>query len=182
MGSSETKERVKRNGSKGRVKEDCILEDKTGNAIIHPRDDTATTLTTGQSYEIKNLSVKNFNGKTHLRTTTETMFTPIDPLMKELKGKELLTIIKKTITVEEFKFTNKVNTFMVCQIPNCKKKMPYAVDCKVITCASCGTCQEVKECEKGISGRLCAELDGKDIWLTAFTDIMKMLIHKLKYI
>ena len=68
--------RVKRNGSKGRVKEDCILEDKTGNAIIHPRDDAATTLTTGQSYEIKNLSVKNFNGKSHLRTTTETTFTP----------------------------------------------------------------------------------------------------------
>lgn len=107
------------------------------------------------------------------------MFTPIDPLMKELKGKELLTNIKKTITVEEFKFTDKVNTFMVCQIPNCKKKMPYAVDCKVITCASCGTCQKVKACETGMSARLCAEVDGKDIWLTAFTDIMKMLINKV---
>jgi len=30
MGSLEPKERIKRNGSKGRVKEDCILEDKTG--------------------------------------------------------------------------------------------------------------------------------------------------------
>lgn len=99
--------------------------------------------------------------------------------MKELKGKELLTNIKKTITVEEFKFTDKVNTFMVCQIPNCKKKMPYAVDCKVITCASCGTCQKVKACEKGMSARLCAEVDGKDIWLTAFTDVMKMLINKV---
>ena len=139
----------------------------------------ATMLTTGQSYEIKNLSVKNFNGKTHLGTTTETMFTPIDPLMEELKGEELLTNIKKTITVEEFKFTDKVNTFMVCQISNCKKKMPYAVDCKVITCASCGTCQKVKACEKGMSARLCAELDGKDIWLTAFTDVMKILINKV---
>jgi len=30
MGSLEPKERIKRNGSKGRVKEDCILEDKIG--------------------------------------------------------------------------------------------------------------------------------------------------------
>ena len=89
MGSLEPKELVKTNGCKGRVNEDCILEDKTGNAIIHLWDDNATTLTTGQSYKIKNLSVKNFNGKTHLETTTETTVTPIDPLMKELKGKEL---------------------------------------------------------------------------------------------
>jgi len=68
---------------------------------------------------------------------------------------------------------------MVCQIPNCKKKMPYAVDCKVITCASCGTRPKFKACEKGISARLCAELDGKGIWLTAFTDVMKMLINKV---
>ena len=136
-------------------------------------------MTTGQSYDIKNLSVKSFNGKTHLGTTTETTFTPIDTLLKDIKGKELLTNIKKTTTVEEFKFTDKVNTFMVCQIPNCKKKMPYAVDCKVITCASCGTCQKVKACEKGMSAHLCAQIDGKDIWLTAFTDVMKMLINKV---
>jgi len=47
VGSLEPKERIKRNGSKGRVKEDCVLEDKTGNAIIHLWDDTATTLTSG---------------------------------------------------------------------------------------------------------------------------------------
>ena len=179
MGSLEPKELVKRNGSKGRVKEDCFLEDKTGSTIIHLWDDTITALTTGQSYDIKNLSVKHFNGKTHLGTTTETTFTPIDTLLKDIKGKELLTNIKKTITVEEFKFTDKVNTFMVCQIPNCKKKMPYAVYCKVITCASCGTCQKVKACEKGMSAHLCAQIDGKDVWLTAFTDVMKMLINKV---
>ena len=57
--------------------------------------------------------------------------------------------------------------------------MPYAVDCKVITCASCGTCQKVKACEKGMSAHLCAQIGGKDVWLTAFTDIMKMLINKV---
>ena len=30
-----------------------------------------------------------------------------------------------------------------------------------------------------MSARLCAELDGKDIWLTAFTDVMKMLINEV---
>ena len=63
MGSLEPKELVKRNGSKGRVKEDCVLEDKTGNAIIHFWDDTITALTTGQSYDIKNISVKTSMGR-----------------------------------------------------------------------------------------------------------------------
>ena len=58
MGPLEPKELRKRNGSIGKVKEDCVLEDRTGNAIIHIWDDTATTLTIGQSYEIKNLSAK----------------------------------------------------------------------------------------------------------------------------
>ena len=40
--------------------------------------------------------------------------------------------------------------------------MQYPVDCKVITSAS-----------------LCAELDGKDIWLIDFTDVMKMLTKKV---
>lgn len=83
-----------------------MLEDKTGHAIIHLWDDTITALTSGQSYEIKNLSVKNFNGKTHLGTTIATTFTPIDAVMHELKGDKLLSNIKK-ITVNEFKFTEK---------------------------------------------------------------------------
>ena len=29
-----------------------------------------------------------------------------------------------------------------------------------------------------MSACLCAEVDGKDIWLTGFTDVMKMLINK----
>jgi len=106
MGSLDPKELSKRNGSKRRVKEDCVLEDKTGHAIIHLWDDTITALTSGQSYEIKNLSVKNFNGKTHLGTTIATTFTPIDAVMHELKGDKLLSNIKK-ITVNEFKFTEK---------------------------------------------------------------------------
>ena len=122
MGSLDPKELVKRNGSKGRVKKDCVLEDKTGNAIIYLWDDTAATLTTGQSYEIKNLSVKNFNGRTHLGTTTEATFTPIDPLMKELRGKELLTNIKKTITVEEFKFTIKLTPSWFVRFQTSKRK------------------------------------------------------------
>ena len=128
-------------------------------------------MTTGQSYEVKNFNVKNLSGKTHLGQTTETIFTSSDPLMKELNGKELLTYIKKTIMVEKFKFTDNVNTFMVCQIPNCTKKMPYAVHSKVITYASYGTCQKVKACGKGKCSRLRAQLDDKDIWLTVFTDV-----------
>ena len=30
-----------------------------------------------------------------------------------------------------------------------------------------------------MSAHLCAQIDGKDVWLTAFTDVMKMLINKV---
>ncbi len=120
MGSLDPKEISKMNGSKRRVKEDCVLEDKSGHAIIHLWDDTITALTIGHSYEIKNLSVKNFNGKTPMGTMIATTFTPIDAVMHELKEEELLSNIKKKLTVNEFKFTDKVNTLMLCQISNCK--------------------------------------------------------------
>lgn len=57
--------------------------------------------------------------------------------------------------------------------------MSYVIDWKVITCASRGTCQKVKAAEKGITARLCVKIDGKDLWLSAFTDVMKFLIDKV---
>jgi len=85
-------------------------------------------LTSGTSHDIKNLSVKKFNGKVHLGTTLPTTFNEIEAIVDDTKGKDLLANVKKTITVSEFKYSNKVNSFLICQIPTYKKKMPYAVE------------------------------------------------------
>lgn len=37
----------------------------------------------------------------------------------------------------------------------------------------------MKAAERGMSARLCAEIDRKDVWLTAFTDVMNILIKKV---
>lgn len=45
-------------------------------------------------------------------------------------------------------------------------------------CSPCGTCQKVNAAKKGATARLCAEIEGKQQWLTVFTDIMKILQRK----
>ena len=99
--------------------------------------------------------------------------------IENLKGPELLSATKKTVTVEEFIFTDKVNVFMACQMQSCRKKMPYSVCSTTFTCTSCGTCQKVKLAKKGATARLCAEIEGHQTWLTVFTDEMEALLKKL---
>ena len=72
------------------------------------------------SYDIKNLRVKKFNGKVHLGTTVHTTFNEIEAAVDDTKGKDLLANVRKTITVSESKYSDKVNSFLICQIPTCK--------------------------------------------------------------
>ena len=39
--------------------------------------------------------------------------------------------------------------------------------------------KKVKATENGMSARLCAEIDGKDCWLTALTDVMESLLSRI---
>ena len=179
MGSAEPKQVTKRNGQKGLVKEDCIIEDATGHATIHLWDDMITRCNNSTAYEIKNLSVKNYSGNTHLGTTATTAIEEIEIEIDNIQGPGLLNNLQQTITVEEFLFADKVNIFMTCQIKSCNKKMPYSVGNTVFTCPYCRASQKVKAAKKGISARLCINLDGKQVWLTALTDIMQGLLTKL---
>ena len=43
------------------------------------------------------------------------------------------------------------------------------------SCQACGTSQKVKQPEKGISSSLCIKIVDKEVWLTAFTDVMEKL-------
>ena len=79
-------------------------------------------------------------------------------------------------TVSEFKFVGKLNIFTSCQIKACNKRMPYVLNCKVITCPSCGTSQRFSSAISGITARLCKEKNGKDMWFTAFNDVMQKLL------
>ena len=58
--------------------------------------------------------------------------------------------------------------------------MPYAIEYPVFTWPSCGVCQRVKAAKKGTTARLCAQIARKaEVWLTAFTDVMKNLLAKV---
>ncbi len=48
----------------------------------------------------------------------------------------------------------------------------------VITFEECGAGQKVKYAKKAISARLCVELKEEEIWLSAFTDTMMVLLKK----
>ena len=179
LGTTKPKEVAKRNGEKGLVKEDCIIEDDTGNATLHVWDEMIQMCENSKSYEIKDLSVKNYSGHTRLGTTVTTSMKEITMNIENLKGPELLSATKKTVTVAEFIFTDKVNVFMACQMQSCRKKMPYSVGSTTFTCTSCGTCQKVKLAKKGATARLCAEIEGHQTRLTVFTDEMEALLKKL---
>ena len=56
------------------VKEDCVLEDNTGKAVIHIWDESISKVKNGTTYEFQNLNVKYFKGSTHLATTPTTIF------------------------------------------------------------------------------------------------------------
>ncbi len=48
------------------VKEDCIIEDSTGSAVLHIWEPMSEQLKSGTTYELKNLVVKHFQGTNHL--------------------------------------------------------------------------------------------------------------------
>lgn len=104
LGDLPPKEVRKRNGKVhvGQVKEDCIIEDDTGYSTIHFWDDIITKIQSSRCYSIKNLSVKNFSGNALLGTTPDTTISESDTIIKEVKGKDLLSDGEMTETISEF--------------------------------------------------------------------------------
>ena len=96
------------------------------------------------SYEITDLSIKNYNEHKHLGSTSDTTILEISMHVDNTKGPGLVNNIQKTVTMQELIFTGKVIVFMTCEIDSCEKKMPYPVGSPFFTCPSCGTCQKIK--------------------------------------
>ena len=106
LGQTPAKEVKKRNSENGKVKEDCVIEDATGNAILHIWDDLIDKVQNSKSYTFKNLSVKNYSGNTMLGTTAWTTFDAVQTELKQVKGPDLLDNKEKKVTVQEFKFVD----------------------------------------------------------------------------
>lgn len=112
----------KRNGQNGKVKEDCVIDDTTGSAIIHFWDELIDQVQNNKSYTFKNLSVKNYSGNTMLGSTASTTFDEVQTELKQVKGPDLLENKDKKVTVKEFKFVDKLNIHFQCQMKSCNKK------------------------------------------------------------
>ena len=89
LGQKEPKEVKKRNGQNGKVKEDCVIEDMTGSAIIHIWHELIDQVQNNKSYTFKNLSVNS--GNTMLGSTASTTFEEVQTELKQVKGPDLLT-------------------------------------------------------------------------------------------
>ena len=89
---------------------------------------------TSNSYSIKNLSVKNYSGNTMLGTTVATTFEEVPPVLEQVQGSKLLKNTDKKVTVEEFKFDNKLNIYLQCQLKSCNKKILFIINDKIVTC------------------------------------------------
>lgn len=116
------------------------------------------------SYEITDLSIKNYNGHKHLGSTSDTTIKEISMHVDNPKGPGLVNNIQKTVTMQEFIFTDKVSVFMTCEINSCGKKMPYAVGSPVFTCPSCGTCQKIKGAKKVLPLGYCSVVSILHVW------------------
>ena len=62
---------------------------------------------------------------------------------------------------------NKLGIYITCQA--CKRKMNEISQQKSLKCKNCGVRQRQAEC------KLLVHLDDKDVWLTAFTDVLESL-------
>ena len=179
LGSAEPKKVNMRSQSVAFVKEDCGVEDETGTAILHIWENCIKECDDGVAYKICNLTIKNFSGEVFLATTAETTFTHSEFHKDVLQGKEVILGAEKEIVVPEFKMVDKIVTFYMCQNKSCNRRMPSLEHgAAIFTCEVCGTSQKVKNAKKVLSGRMCIELDGEDMWLSAFTDVMQSLMLK----
>lgn len=159
MGKEDLKAVVLRStGVTTHVKEDCVLEDKTGSSMIHIWEPLVHTLTTGNSYSFTNLTVRNFQGSTYLSTSPSTTANPTTQTVETLTGPSMLKSPEKEITATEFNLVSKLNIFCSCKV--CKKRLNDAESftCTTLKCEHCGTRQRSKDTKLQASAKMCHQL------------------------
>ena len=81
------------------VKEGRVLDDETRTATIHVQDALIKQIKSGTTYESENLTVKQFQGMTHLGTTRATTFREANKKLKTLNGPALLKKLEKEVGI-----------------------------------------------------------------------------------
>jgi len=114
------------------VKEDCVLKDETATATIYIWDPLFKNIKTGTTYDFGNLSVKHFQGITHLGTTPTTTFKEANEQIKTINGPALLENPDKEAKVEKFMIINKLSIFITCQA--CKRTINEISQQKSLKC------------------------------------------------
>ena len=81
------------------VKEGRVLDDETRTATIHVQDALIKQIKSGTTYENENLTVKQFQGMTHLGTARATTFREANKKLKTLNGPALLKKLEKEVGI-----------------------------------------------------------------------------------
>lgn len=117
------------------VKEDSIIEDATGNPVLHMWDKLIDKGQDYKSYSLKNLNTKKLLRQHHVRNNgiVATTFEEVQSVLK-FEGPDPLQNTDKNVTVEELEFVNKLYIYLQCQIKSCTKKIPYNLNANIITC------------------------------------------------
>lgn len=109
-----------------------------------------------------------------MATTPATTFKEASKQLQSVQGPTLLENPEKDVKVEMFKFLNNLSVFVACQAY--KRKITESSHQNYIKCRNCGVRQRQSECKRDVSVQVKVEIDGKEIWLTAFTDAIKSLL------
>eukprot|EP00794_Sanderia_malayensis_P001535 gene1535-1698_t len=112
---------IKSSGKSIQLKEDCIVEDKTGNCEIHVWEPLFLTLENGKTYKFTNVSVKHYKGACFLATKPNTEVTEVEQQIDTITAYDLLKSPEKEITIQHFAMIKALTIFYSCQ--NCQRKM-----------------------------------------------------------
>eukprot|EP00794_Sanderia_malayensis_P001445 gene1445-1590_t len=157
------------------IKEDCVLEDKTGTAELHIWEPLFHELIDGRhTYKFKNLSVKIFKESCPLATRQDTSFCDAEQELTDAIGHKLLNNPEQELEVKHFLLIRNLCVFLSCQ--HCSKKIT-AMNSQKVKCSYCKTCQRANECKTHACALIKVKDAGNsDIWLTAFTDVLEELL------
>ena len=176
MGNDNPKEvTMRRTQEKAAVKEDCIVEDKSGAIPFHIWGPVLQQMENGKTYLFKNLTVRMYKGSTFLSTSPSTVVSSAELTLEEISGPKLLQNREQNVAAPQLKFASKLQVFTSCQV--CHKRLNIVLS-DSIKCQHCGTRQRTSDCKKEATVQICIQNGDSDLWLSAFTgDILKLLEH-----
>ena len=188
------------NGAHIQCLENCLLVDDTGSFPVTIWADQINSTLDEQCYTVTNLRIKAFQGVKHLSTTPSTVFQDVStdypqvrffvyqshlPLNNkinsnispqlEVEQRASLLLGLVTVTVTGINMAENYHSWAICK--KCNKALTEMLDEKMVRCKNCGAAQQPTTCNTGHSIRLnIADTDNQSKWLTAFEEIIDVLL------